>query len=182
MLHMCVQGRHRARARQEEHLSQGTAQRQTLRPETPQKLGQQVIPSSGSFGEGGVFWATGHWESRVCVSIGMQVFIAASPECRTNAVCGKQASEDSASTYPSMGRQVLSTMLSSKPAFQRCLLHEASQVTSGFLQHQWWHTKLVLISWGGHIALWRSCTLHEILKRHLANWFLTWAPKLPDKT
>lgn len=84
MLHMCVQRRHRARAGQEEHSSQGTAQRQKLRSETPQKLGQQVIPSSGSFREGG----KGFLNCRalrvksVCVSIGIQMFIAASPECR----------------------------------------------------------------------------------------------------
>lgn len=53
MLHIRAQCRHRARAGQEEHSPQGTAQRQKLRPETPQKLGQQVIPSSGSSGKGG---------------------------------------------------------------------------------------------------------------------------------
>lgn len=54
MLHMHVQCMHRARAGQEEHSSQGTAQeRGKFRPEISQKLGGQAISSSGSFGEGG---------------------------------------------------------------------------------------------------------------------------------
>lgn len=78
ILHMCVQCRHRARAGQEEHSSQGTAQEQNLRPGTPQELSQQVIPSSGSFGEEGRKGGKGFLHHRalrvksVCLSIGFK--------------------------------------------------------------------------------------------------------------
>lgn len=84
---------HTARAGQEEHSSQGTAQgdwRRKLRPEIFQKLGGQTTPAPAAAGkepeEGKAFRTTGHCRSSVCVSIRMQAFVSAGPGHRTNAV------------------------------------------------------------------------------------------------
>lgn len=136
-LHTCVQCRHRARAGPEEHLSQDTAQRWKLRSETPQKLGQQVIPSSGSFGEGmkGFLNHRALWVK--CVHFyRMQVFLAARPEFRTNAVCEKQRISKHGKTGPLYSAFIQACLAEMPPSWDWSLLVSSNTSVD---------TKLVLI-------------------------------------